>query len=159
MTKNVKLNIARIILSILSIFQIAFIFSNSLTPASESSSSSGRVMTFLNGCLETLGLSPFLTQDIVRTLAHFTEFCLLGFLLAFAFVCFTPKKLSFIYMTLIGITVVPIVDEVLQLFAEGRTFQLSDICVDILGGLLGGLISVIIILIYRSVKTKNKSNS
>ena len=91
MSKKDKLK--AIILIILTLCVVAFIFMHSLTPATLSAEESGAVTDWLTN------LIPFqLTDHIVRKMAHFTEYSVLGFLTSFVVGYFCIKY----FMQLLG---------------------------------------------------------
>ena len=89
---------------------------------------------------------------IVRKLAHFTEYMILGiFVCAFVnvllnkFDCLRAAK-----YTLIGCTALAITDEFRQWFVPGRTPRLTDILIDMTGAALGiALTTVVYIAIWK----------
>ena len=146
--------ISRILFTVLTLFLIVFIFSNSIQTADDSSASSGRVVDFLNSICGALGMKFTFTQEIVRPLAHFCEFGLLGVLsLLTALSYFGVKAKSFIYSA-VSFSVVAITDEIIQLFSDGRAFQLSDMGIDISGGILGAVTVFLFALLVRNHKIK-----
>ena len=146
---NKRLLITRILLSVLTISLVVFIFANSSQNAQDSSTASGRLMNFLNNIFTTLNINFTFTQQIVRTLAHFSEFGLLGVLsistsLSFFFI----KARTLIYSTLFSVSIA-IIDECIQLFSDGRAFQFEDLAIDFAGAMLGIVgIFIISLLIY-----------
>ena len=73
----------RILFTLGLIWTVFFIFSNSLQIAAESSARSQEAMAWVNDKLAILSLGP-LSEHVIRKLAHFAEYCLLGF---FAMLC------------------------------------------------------------------------
>ena len=137
------------ILGVLLISLIVFILGNSVQTATESSQSSGRVMNFLNMMCTFLGLKPFFTQEIVRFLAHFCEFGLLGVLSFITFYFYFIKKIKVGIFSCLLVVAVSITDECLQLFSDGRAFQFSDIVTDLCGAFLGVAASALVIFIIE----------
>ena len=149
-----KCTIKRIISTFFTVLIITFIFWQSMKPASESSVSSGRVVTLLNNIFSTLGMGEPFTQNFVRTCAHFTEFGILGLSLCFMFNTYTEKmKFAFI-LSLITSVLVAVFDECIQLFSYGRTFQLKDIIIDTTGALI--FIMLTSLLLYKAKRNKSK---
>ena len=81
---------------------------------------------------------------LIRKLAHISEYLILGFLLCNMFNSFNVKNI-FIYTILICI-IYSCLDELHQLFINGRNCQFIDCLIDLLGTIIG-------ILFY---KLKNK---
>ena len=101
------------------------------------------------------------TQKIIRKLAHFSIYTLVGFLLMLLFVTFnqlTNKKRAII-STIIGI-IYASSDEIHQKFIAGRSAQITDVYIDTLGVILGILLVVFIIKVYEKAKNyyKQKDN-
>ena len=102
---------------------------------------------------------PFeLTEDFVRTMAHFSEFACLSFFMNNLFVAYKEKltpvfacALSFFYA---------ITDEIHQIFVPGRACQFLDMMVD-LAGILSGFIvyAVIYILVRKTIKKFGMRNA
>lgn len=71
----------------------------------------------------------------VRTLAHFAEYCTLGFLMSTSLMFTCSKQRPWLAW---GAAVAyAVTDEIHQIFVPGRAFQLSDMAVDAAGALLG----------------------
>lgn len=144
--------ICRVIFTILVVLVIGFIFSQSLLPATESSAESGRVIKFLNGILESINIPPFITQHLARKAAHFIEFGVLGFCLCAMINSYTAKTVISGLSALGGTALVAMIDESLQLISDGRSFQVSDILLDTLGGFTFIFILTVVIFIARKKK-------
>ena len=118
----------RVIFTFALIGCIVFIFSNSLQIADVSEGASGRVLGILQGILRHLGLpgaADRLTMHIVRKLAHFCEYLLVGGLLT------------------------ALTDETIQLFVPGRSGQVTDIWIDFSGVMTGLLVGLILLGLVR----------
>lgn len=153
-----KKQIFRVITTILTLLIIAFIFYNSLMPAGESSQSSGRVLRFLNGICEFLGLGSLFTHSFVRTLAHFSEFAVLGASSLLMYLSYLGFKVRDLILALATVLSVAITDECIQLFSAGRTFQFEDIFVDFSGGTLGASFLFLIIFVVKIIKRRRYKN-
>lgn len=129
---------------------IAFIFHNSITPGEESSRQSAGVLALILSVLEHLGIAGgWITEHIVRKMAHFTEYAGLGVLLR---ICISGYSFDswkrFLVHGWLG-TLVPLTDETIQLFSEGRSGQISDVWLDIAGVLTGTVAAVVIGKVVR----------
>ena len=146
--------VSRLLLGILILSLVTFIFSLSFADADTSASDSSRVLDFLNGILRAFGTDFRLSHNFVRTLAHFLEFGLLG-LLSLLFM-FTFKLTSSIRVlwTLIFALSVASADETIQLFSDGRAFQLTDILVDMTGVITAILGLLLFMKLFKSLKMK-----
>lgn len=127
---------------------LTFIFGNSLQPATLSGAESQSVYSFL------LDYFPFFTHHLVRKLAHFCEYALLGAHMAFA-----PLSLSMrdgvgrTVSSLFG-ALVALLDEGIQLFVPGRAGMLTDALIDYAGYLCGLLLFFFIFFLYAKRKEK-----
>ena len=125
---------------VLIVFYVGFIFHNSLTPAVESSKQSGSVLAAILTVLQAIGLDgSMVTEHLVRKMAHFAEYYLLGVLLWNCLKTFMMNSRLWTAIQLWLITVIPLTDETFQLFTEGRSGQVSDVWLDISGAVLGSL--------------------
>lgn len=149
MSKKDKLK--AIILIILTLCVVAFIFMHSLTPATLSAEESGAVTDWLSKLL------PFqLTDHIVRKLAHFTEYSVLGFLTSFTVYSFFKKPTGGIFIKLFFTIFTAVIDETIQLNISGRSGQVTDVLLDFSGAVTGIIISTLLILIYLLYKKRKE---
>lgn len=138
------------------ILYIAFIFSNSLTPAVISSGNSSFVLRLVQECLQTVGIRAlWLTEHIIRKCAHFSEYALLGILLFQSMRCLAVRADLRGHIHLAAIFFIPFVDETLQLFTEGRSGQISDVWLD-MGGILFG--TLLYYAIYKFLNGRQSGN-
>lgn len=136
----------RIIFTILTALCVAFIFTQSLLPASASGAESGRVVDFINYLCELIGIGFTFTGHFVRKCAHFTEFAILGISAFFTFKSYFSKyKLSALFALTLCVAVA-VSDECLQLISAGRVCSFGDMIIDSSGSAVGILISVIFYL-------------
>ncbi len=79
-----------------------------------------------------------IVQFFVRKLAHFVNFFILGFLIAFCSFKLEKKCLvrSFFAVLLSGF-LCAVIDEMHQLFVAGRSGEIRDVCIDFLGVFVG----------------------
>ena len=122
------------------------IFCLSHEDGKESTETSGWFTTLLNFLL------PFpVTENVVRTLAHFSEFACLSFFMNNLFVSKKEKLCPVIACTLSFIYA--ITDEIHQIFVPGRACQFQDMMVD-LAGIISGMAvyAIIYIIIKKAIK-------
>ena len=132
------------------ILYLMFIFGNSLQTGEVSGSLSRQiaeaVVEFLK--LFNIVISDFdLLHLVIRKLAHFTEFLLLGFLVQWVNSrqpLMTDKKYVFLLFLLAGFT-----DEFLQLFVDGRAGMLTDSLIDSSGYVLSWIIVMLMKKTHR----------
>ena len=158
-TKKMLLWTVRILLSVACAFALGFILYNSIQPAVESARQSGQVVEVVQEVVATIAPeSPIATATgedydklhaAVRLIAHFSEYALLGALGAWCYRSYTDKKVWLLLPSCV-LAALAVVDECLQLFAEGRGMQFLDIMVDICGGGLG--IAVALASVWLVVK-------
>lgn len=146
-------NIFRVLFTLFVLLAIRFIFQNSLETAALSSGRSAEVTAMLNALLSRVGLSA-LTEAVVRKLAHYAEFALLGFLLILCVRVYTPRYVRYAcWPLLIGMCVANL-DETIQLYVAGRSSSVIDVWIDfsgVCGGLLAGfLVCILLSLILTS---------
>ncbi len=103
---------------------LALIFSQSAMPASLSGAESQGLLAQL------VAIFPMLTEHLLRKVAHFGEFMILGLLLAL----WLRGGVSW---PAFGGLVCALGDETIQLYVEGRSGQVSDVWIDFFGVLAG----------------------
>lgn len=155
-----------------------FYFSNQV--ANTSSASSGRVVNFVMKVVPKLRnmqeyekqyMANEVLQPIVRKLAHFSIYTLLGFLtMNYALACkkengtcykceqcshlqYKRDRKIILYSWLFG-TLYAVTDEIHQLFIQGRSCEFRDVCIDSLGVLTGIIVALTILKIYINIKNK-----
>lgn len=141
---NKKQWIGRVLSTALTVLLVIFIFSNSLANGDQSSSLSGGVTAFINGVLSSLGL-PQLTEHLVRKLAHFGEFALLGLSATWCLRSYMAHYLRHLSLPLLFGLLTAGIDETLQLFSPGRCGSVVDMWIDFGGVCTGLLVAVLLI--------------
>ena len=121
---------------------LLFIWGHSLMPAAVSKQESGHWLAFLQTWL------PWLTDHLVRKAAHFTEYAVLGALLFGA----AGVRHGLWFPPCFGL-LAALLDETLQLFAAGRSGQISDVWLDLAGFLTGWILIALISLIRKKRRT------
>lgn len=126
-----------LLFSVLAVLLIGFIFHNSMQDADTSHSRSSHVLALLSTFV------PFLTEHIVRKLAHFCEYAALGWDLYALSVYVRRYVHSRLILFLVFCASIPCVDEFIQLFSDGRSAAFSDVCLDWSGMLFGVLVAAL----------------
>ena len=134
---------SRILLTVCVIWCVVFIFSNSLQIAEVSSEISGRFTALLNRIFSYLPWEIVLTEGLVRKLAHFAEFTLLGFLSTLCLFSYTKKLIAFSPWPLLFGLFIAVCDESIQKFVPGRTGQMKDVLIDFSGVCCGTVTAIV----------------
>jgi len=137
----------KLIFPLLTLVWIFVIFSFSLQNGSISSLQSGVITKYIHTLLSNINinLELKLLSLIIRKLAHFTEFFILGCLVRQS--SFDLKRNDL----LIYIFLIPILDEVIQSFIPDRAMSVIDMGIDSFG-IVSGII--IITIIHKIIKKK-----
>lgn len=131
----------------------AFIFFNSLQNGEESGKQSDFVVDIVNSFLSFFGIRADVDTlgTVIRKLAHFTEYFVLGITSSLFLLQYNSKRLvavSPIYCFLIALC-----DEfIMQMSTEGRAPQFTDVLID----LSGALLALIALLVIIRIKNKEK---
>ena len=132
--RNQKLKI----LYIVTVCWLLFIWTHSMIPAEISSEESQFVGGLIRPFLELFIGSGAVTDFIVRKLAHFTEYAILGMLLSsIALVRFERPDFYHLSYCLLIVLAAAVIDESIQLITPGRSSQVTDVLIDTSGGLTG----------------------
>ena len=140
------------LLLILMVLTAAFIWGNSLLPASVSGAISARFAGLLSRALG-LELTTSAGHGVLRKLAHGTEFLALGLEAAALLRLEWEKPWSLVALLGLGTC---FLDETIQLFVAGRDGKLPDMWID-LGGFLAGVL--ICLLIRRLIRKRKPSGT
>lgn len=134
--------LATVINSIVLAALLAFIFGNSLFDRADSAQLSGGVLAMLQRVF------PFLTEHIVRKLAHFCEFAALGFVTLH--LCAVRQVVTghFIAHSLFFGLATAVTDESLQMLSD-RSAQVSDVLLDFCGFCSGAVIFLALLVLFR----------
>ena len=156
-----------LLLAILVILNVAFIFYQSLQNAEKSSAASGAVSDIVaDVVVPDLSQRPETEQQSImdkirewtRTMAHAIEFASLGMLfLTFVLVLGYAEKIPLPYKlcsALLFSAFVALFDEIIQIFVDGRAFELKDIGIDTLGATCGILVCLGVFALYRILKKR-----
>ena len=130
---------------VLGLFVLIFCLSHQ--NGEESTETSGWFTALLNF------IFPFeLTEDFVRTMAHFSEFACLSFFTNNLFVAYKEKLLPIIACALSFLYA--ITDEIHQIFVPGRACQFVDMMVDLAGIVSGMFVFTILYLLTNKLINK-----
>ena len=129
----------------LTLLWVCFIFTRSLQPGDQSAEESGWVLTMIQL------ISPNISMHIVRKLAHFTEFAILG-----ALASLTQLQATSVHLTLLlffGL-LCAMADETIQLSISGRNGQVQDVWID-----FAGVAAAVILIFVLHQMTSRTGNS
>ena len=143
---------------------LAFIWGHSTMPADQSSQESEWFLRFVepavmavSWCLQRFGVSME-PSALVRKMAHFTEFAVLGALMYLLFS--SPQKRSRGVLPAAACLAAAAVDEFLQRFADGRAPGLRDVAIDFAGSCLGvALVAAMLALLYSRGRKRHGKNT
>jgi len=144
---------------ILVILMLAFIWGNSLLPGDLSSQESEKVLELLQPVVgpltRVLNAGGFDVDEhtVVRKLAHFTEYAVLG---ALMFLLFVKPDGRSRYLLPAGLCLTTAgIDEGIQIFAQDRGPALRDVAIDFCGSCIGLLAAAfVILLLYYKVRSE-----
>ena len=157
--KNMKINILRTIFIILLIGTFCIIFGFSSQDSEKSSSISRRVTEFLTDRISSIQEKPEQEKEqilsrvekIVRKIAHFSIYTVVGFLLMALFKTYKLEEMNrFSYSLIIGI-IYASSDEIHQCFTPGRGPKVTDVILDGMGVLLGILLVMLVVKIFEKI--------
>lgn len=155
--KNRKLMAARIILTILTAAAVAAIFWNSSRSAVQSTEQSSPLTGWLNRFFLSLPIPFTITETLVRKLAHFSEYAVLGALLTATVYLYAQKRGRALLYALPTGALIAVCDELIQLFPAGRSCEVRDMVIDLCGILVAALIVTLIISILEKRRIKKKT--
>lgn len=130
-----KKRLWNILLGILLSATLCFIWGNSLLSREDSSELSGGLLDRLMPLLRTLRLG-FIDEHVIRKLAHFGEFALLGLELAALFFLNLGRSFKNACLSALCALAAASVDETLQFFSH-RAPMVKDVLLDFTGALTG----------------------
>lgn len=142
-----------IILSFVIIFTLAFIWIHSCMDMEESSEESGFFFEILCPFLELFVGKGNATELLLRKLAHFTEFFVLGLelILYMRMIIKASKPILMINAWVFG-TLCALIDETVQIFS-GRGSMIADVWLDSAGCFCGvGIMMCVIVIVERKKK-------
>ena len=136
-------------LSILLVFLwMLLIFLMSSFDATDSSNQSNFIVNIISNILNIE--NSRLLSLIIRKLAHFTEYLILGFL---TINMLNKNDISRKYLISILICIIYATsDEIHQIFVPGRAYQIRDILIDSIGSITG-------VYLYKLINTKILKNN
>lgn len=144
----------KVIMTSLSTLMICFIWGNSLIPGEGSGNLSLQVLNIVNTTFSSIEIKE-VSHYIIRKAAHFTEHMCLGICLLVTLRAYTKNIIKNICNVLFIGLLVPVIDEFIQLFIDGRGGEIKDVIIDFSGVLTGVIVTVVIVALIDK-KQKNK---
>ena len=160
-----KVKVIRFILVLLLILTFGMIFNFSNQDSEKSGSTSQKVTEAITKDIKSIqklnknekAKVIDKIEDVIRKIAHFSLYALIGFLLMALFSTYNINEKNKIISTIIIGAIYAISDEFHQSFIPGRSGQVSDVFLDTLGVTVGGLFILLIIKLVNKFR-KNKNN-
>lgn len=125
---------------------IGVIWWHSMQNGVASHAESRRMLAWVLARIQGSAVAPYLSDGVIRRLAHLTEYTTLGMVLS-GFSVLISRRSHKVWVLLIGISVAAI-DEYIQLFSGGRTSTWHDVVLDGIGCMVG----IFLVLVIRGVK-------
>lgn len=155
-----KVNVIRFILIVLLLGTFGLIFNFSSQDSERSGSTSQKITETITKDVKSIQKlnknekSKVIDkiEDVIRKIAHFSLYALVGFLLMALFSTYNINEKNKIISTVIIGAIYAISDEFHQSFVLGRSGQVSDIILDTLGVAVGGLFILAIIKMVDKLK-------
>lgn len=147
------------ILLIITMMITAVIFINSSMSATQSTVESDSAFSMLETITEFLHIPNLFTEITIRKLAHFVEFSVLGFFLSATVHAYFGTFKNQLFKILFFLLAIPIADEFIQYFSEGRSSQISDAILDFGGCIFGFLCLALFLKITEAIKKRRKSKA
>lgn len=145
-------NRARTVWIVLTSIFVGFIFLQSSMTATVSHNESVGFLSVMNSLFSSLGIKYEFTNDVIRKMAHFAEFFILGILVVMIIYTYTKapsKKLTTVFFIPLAVAVV---DETIQLFVPGRAGLVWDIIIDFSGAVCGSLLMIFLLFLGRKIR-------
>ena len=109
--------------------------------------------------LARMGVGWRFSERLVRKLGHFSEYALLGFWLMLSLRVYTRRILSHISWPLFFGLLAGVLDEGIQMFADGRGSDVRDVVIDFSGVVFGLLAALFLLLLVRMFHVLRESKT
>lgn len=147
----------QVILLLIGIFFNMFIWHQSSLPGNVSGEKSDNVAGVVDDALDKINIdtSNVNLGQIVRKLAHFTEFFLFGLVWALFYITILPPKIALPIALTQGV-LTAVIDETIQYFIPGRAMQIKDMLIDSSGVIFAVIFCIVVILIRSKIMKKKE---
>lgn len=150
------MKILRNILSLSTVGVMILIFCFSNQASDTSSKVSGKVLSYFINNFDIIkrfyGAHPNMVHTIIRKMAHFSIYMLLGIMVCLMLNAFMIRwagsKTAFICLFY------AISDEFHQYFIPGRSSQVLDVCIDFAGSLTGIVVTTVFLILLKDFISK-----
>lgn len=122
--------------------------------AEMSSQKSGAVTQVLQTVVSAVSPGGVVKEGIVRKLAHFTEYAVLGMMLMLCVRIYTKRYLQNVFIPLFAALAAGVIDEMIQLTSSGRSSEVRDVVIDFSGAAMGIIICILLIILYNHMTRK-----
>ena len=139
------------VLLVIILLTIGFIWSNSLQSIPESQAESQSVLEIIEPILEAFVGEGNVTENLVRKLAHFAEFALLGVELVLLLAATHKISLQNVINCMFASLLVAVIDETIQVYSQ-RGSQVTDVILDFTGALIGILLTIAILGAVKHIR-------
>ena len=147
----------KIALTVMILLTLGFIWIHSMMPGDLSGEESGFVFRILSPVLKVLLPDAWVTEHLVRKVAHFTEHGALGVELTLYVVLYKELQIRRVVNIICSGLIVAFIDETIQIFS-GRGAAIADVWID-LAGFTTGLLLVLLISTCRMNRKRKRMNS
>ena len=145
----------RVFFFVLTAAMITFAFVHSSMPGKESSAESGFIFGLLKSAFSRLNISFELNENIVRKLAHFSEYTAIGMLAEICAYSFDrPKPYRYLVYVLFTGLAAAVIDETIQLFSSGRAGMIADVWIDFSGVVTGAVFMLLCFMLYIQMRKR-----
>ena len=141
------------VLTVVILLTIGFIWGHSMMPGDLSGEESGFVYRILSPVLKVLLPDAWVTEHLVRKMAHFSEHGTLGFELTLYAALYKDLKIRRIVNILYCGLTAAFIDETIQILS-GRGAAIADVWIDLAGFTTGFLITRLICMWYKKTVAK-----
>ena len=133
---------SRIVWTVLLVLWICVVWGHSLMSAEISAEESSRFVFLVRPFFAMCGITDegFMTH-VIRKTAHFSEYAVLASIAIGCVRAWWGATRTALYTVLAIWVCVPVVDETIQGLSPGRAPRVTDVLIDMAGGLLGMLIA------------------
>lgn len=135
---------------------VGVIWGNSMVPGDESGALSSGVLAWIQQTMTSASLPiAWLTEHIVRKAAHFTEYLCLGLVTMQALRPHRApagRRAAKALLTVLLLVLVPLADETIQLFSDGRGSMVSDVWIDIAGAMTGCALTLLASRLFGALR-------